>query len=280
MSGFVMNDSREFALALDIARQELGRRIDKASSEEELKRLKLLRDKIYTIERVNICVCSFSELGDTLSQWRGYGGGKAGFSVGFSREWFARLKDTFGFSILPCVYDLEEQRLIQEKIDKILATDTDSRTHSVDPEADYWDNNRGYEDPKRPRTFVVLPNAGNDFARRLAEIAPLIKDESFADEREWRLVSRPIAAADLEHRPGETMIIPYYSIPIGSEDVFTSVSEIVVGPTPHPELSAGSLRSLMLASEFTGKYTFTTASGSGTSVIPPIRHTRIPFRNW
>jgi hypothetical protein len=258
-----LNDSREFTLALDLARQVLETRMRAGQPEGLHERLELLRDSIDQIRRLNICVCSFSELGDSLSQWRGYGGGKAGFSVGFSGEWFARLKETLGFSLSRCIYDPEiQQRLVREAVNEVLATDV------PDDEPDYWDRDRGYEDPDRPRTFVVLRNAGRDFADRLAKLAPLLKDNSFADEKEWRLISRPISIYDLEHRPGESMMIPYYSLPIGTESEFDSISEIVVGPTPHPDLSADSVRSLTWAVGLTNRDSFR------------IRRTSIPFRNW
>jgi hypothetical protein len=157
-----LNDSKEFALALGLARDELDRRIKAATSQGDRSRLELLRDTIYTIEGVNTCVCCFSELDDDLSQWRGYGGGDAGFSVGFTREWFTRVKETLGLSLRRCIYDPEEQQgLIQDAIDGFFAT-------NAEKEPDYWDRNRGYEDPDKPRTFKVLPHAGDDFANRLA----------------------------------------------------------------------------------------------------------------
>src|SRR5215208_2972619 len=161
-----LNDSREFALALalDLARRELERRMQVEPSEGDLGHLELLRNNIYSIEHLNICVGSFSELGDSLNQWRSYGGGKAGFSVGLSEEWFTRVKETKEFSLTPCIYDSEEQeRLIRETIDTFLAA-------HVDTDPDYW-SDRVYEDPDRPRTFVARRHAGVDFADRLAEIA-------------------------------------------------------------------------------------------------------------
>src|SRR5215212_6233427 len=116
-----LNDSEEFALALKLARDELDRRIKAATSKVECSRLELLRDTIYTIAWVNTCVCCFSELDDDPSQWRGYGGGDAGFSVGFTREWFTRVKETLGLSLSRCIYDPEDQqRLIKDAIDEFL----------------------------------------------------------------------------------------------------------------------------------------------------------------
>jgi hypothetical protein len=256
-----LNDSKEFALALDLASDELTKRIRAATSQDR-DRLKLLRDTIYTVARVNTCVCCFSELGDALSQWRGYGdGNNAGFSVGFTREWFTRVKDTLGLSLIRCIYDPEcQRRLIQDAIDEFFAA-------NAEKEPDYWDRNRGDVDPDRQRTFVVLRHAGDDFATRLAQIAPRIKHESFKDEREWRLVAENVSAFELCHRAGESMLIPYYNIPIGDDDKFDSIREIVAGPTPHPDLSDASVRSLAIAAGLDRK---------GLE----IKTTHIPFRNW
>ena len=140
---------------------------------------------------------------------------------------FARIA---GFSLYPCVYDPEHQEfLINELITQLLATNFNT-TH-------------GYVDPDRLRTFVVLP-MGGDFAERLAQLAPLLKDASFSDEKEWRLISNPISSLRLDHRPGESMITPFFRLVIGNENEFDSLEEIVVGPTPHPELSKGSVRTV------------------------------------
>jgi hypothetical protein len=183
-----LNDSKEFRLALDLARCELNERISAATSPGDRSRLELLRDTIYPGARVNTCVCCFSELEDDLSRWRGYGGGNAGFSVGFTREWFTRVKETLGLSLIRCIYDPEnQQRLVQDEIDKFFAT-------NVGREPDYWDRNRGYWNPHRPRTYMVSRHVGDDFATRLALIAPRIKHESFEDEKEWRLVAENVSA--------------------------------------------------------------------------------------
>ncbi len=258
-----LNDSREFALALDLTHQELQRRMDNATSKGDRDRLELLRDTIYTIEQVNTCVCCFSESSDSLSQWRGYGGGKAGFAVGFSREWFTRLTKYSRLFLHPCIYDPNSQHeLIERTVDEFLAVNADA-------EPDYWDRDRVYQHPDKPRTFMILRHAGHDFATRLARIAPLVKDKAFADEREWRLVVQNVSVFDLNYRAGESMLIPYYSIRIGDEETFDSIREIIVGPTPHPELSMASVRSLAITAGLVN---------SNNSINTKL--TNIPFRSW
>lgn len=258
-----LNDSREFALALDIARQELNNRI-KVASQADHHHLQVMWDSIFTIEEINTCVCCFSELGDSLSQWRGYGGGKAGFSVGFSQEWFKRSTHLTRLSLSRCVYEPEEQQeLIRGTIDTFLETNADA-----DPE--YWRRNQGYGISHRPPDTPSLSSyAWRDFPARLARIAPLIKDKSFEDEKEWRLVAENLLVFELDHRPGESMLIPYYNIPIGDDKTFDSIREIIVGPTPHPELSKASVRSLAWTTGLVNNH---------NNIIT--RTTNIPFRNW
>jgi len=80
-------------------------------------------------------------------------------------------------------------------------------------------------------------------------------------------VAENVSAHELHHRPGRSMLIPYYKIPIGDDDKFDSIREIVVGPIPHLDLSAASVRSLAIAAGLDRK---------GLEIKP----TRIPFRNW
>jgi hypothetical protein len=190
--------------------------------------------------------------------------GGAGFSVGFTREWFARASLALGLTLKPCIYNPEiQRRLVQEALDEFLA-------NNAEKDPDYWNRNRGHEDPDRPRVLVVQRHAGDDFATRLATIAPVIKDESFADEREWRLVADRVSVFKLRHRPGNSMLIPYYSIPIGDDERFDSIREIVVGPTPHPDLSAASARSLAAAAGLV----------TSTNQTFETRISNIPFRSW
>jgi len=247
-----MNDSREYALALDLAKQDLTQRIGKESSKKERERIEVLREEINSIELVNICVCSFSVDGNKLSQWRGYTSGGAGFSIGFSSEELSLIAEKYEFEFFPCVYDEDVQRaLVGELIEDLLATD--------------FNTIPGYVDRSRPRTMRVLP-MGGDFAKRLARLAPLLKDSSFKDEEEWRLVSSYINHKKLKHRPGSSMIIPYFPFQLERDGMFSCIKEIIIGPTPHPDLSKYSISTLLGASE--------------VSESPKVRASKIPFRHW
>src|SRR5579863_5324468 len=86
-----LNDHREFRHGLDIFREELEVLIAHC---DELKRSEGLRELRAAIfdewANINVCVSSFSEEHDSLSQWRAYGG-NSGFSIGFLGDHLASL---------------------------------------------------------------------------------------------------------------------------------------------------------------------------------------------
>ena len=74
-----LNDQREFRHAIDLVKDELSLMVREANAEtkpfvEEMDEAMREHDGM---ESINVCVCSFSEKGDILSQWRAYGDGAA-----------------------------------------------------------------------------------------------------------------------------------------------------------------------------------------------------------
>ena len=79
----------------------------------------------------------------------------------------------------------------------------------------------------------------------LVRIAALLKDQSFHEEREWRLIS-PVcdnyANAPISYREGKSMLVPYMEFPLAQSDQGSLLIEhIFVGPTPNMNLAIGSL---------------------------------------
>src|SRR6266404_3405917 len=89
-----LNDRREFLHAVDLVHEEIKRLLDEAidsypsrphqsAREDSLARMQAAVSM--SPQSINVCVCSFSEERDSLSQWRAYGG-SSGFAIGFSGE--------------------------------------------------------------------------------------------------------------------------------------------------------------------------------------------------
>ena len=75
--------------------------------------------------------------------------------------------------------------------------------------------------------------------RRVFRISPAFKHPSFAEEKEWRLISTPYISGDekTQFRVGESMIIPYINFDLQDKNKKMPINSVIVSPNPHPELS-------------------------------------------
>jgi hypothetical protein len=103
--------------------------------------------------------------------------------------------------------------------------------------------------------------------RLLPLTAPALKDASFAEEAEWRLVRLPSSFEEgkLQFREGRSMLIPYnqHFFPDNCDSV--PIEELIIGPTPHPELAREAAQALL------------TSHGLPSTKV---RSSAIPYRTW
>jgi hypothetical protein len=248
-------------------------------NEEDVKNTILIMLLEYTIDLLNhysgsgyqICLISLSEEGDLLSQWRAYAPHN-GYSIGFNANELKKLpscqskdatpeflvKREADYKLLPCVYKKKEEQTLyaSEVIDKTIKFVERNIQEFITDTASI-----------RP-----LKTTAYDLSARLSNavifFSSILKEASFAEEKEWRLVSRPIPYENLSYRPRGSLIVPYDvfslrgnepgirpSIPIGS---------IYVGP--------GSEREKRLSEQtligFLKKHGVTNPDGSNVSITP------------
>jgi hypothetical protein len=123
-----LNDHREFRYALDIFREELDALASQNADVEQPGCIQEMREVVQDeLSGVNVCVASFSEESDNLSQWRGYAG-NAGFAIGFEGEYLAGLTAKDHAYLAPCIYENNRQKalvqaLLQEVIEQNLSAE-------------------------------------------------------------------------------------------------------------------------------------------------------------
>jgi len=116
-----LNDSQEFIGATERCASLLRERADRQTETWSKHLILFLAETLSRIESVNICVCSFTEESDLLSQWRGYCPPAGGYCLGIESQSLIKAFDTKNFTILPCVYDWSWQSvLLEDAIDTIL----------------------------------------------------------------------------------------------------------------------------------------------------------------
>jgi len=160
-------------------------------------------------------VASFTEEGDLLSQWRGYCP-KGGFSIGFHFDLLAQIAKRHDSFLVPCVYDFKLQNKLLEEL--LVA-------HSKKYDEAIKDNDQNNSDE-------LAHNISNEFIISLFAIAPMLKHESFEEEKEWRIVSSNLRVTpDIQFRANESNIIPYIKISLCQSEEEIEFKKIFIGPT-------------------------------------------------
>lgn len=247
-----LNDNKEFNLAVDIASEVLEEKLDLTSNEREIGVINDLVRRISKMGQINICVCSFSEKSDLLSQWRGYANGMSGYSIGFKKNLLEDVASDQKFLLRKCIYDpVQQKKEILKVLDKLIKKHklNENRTPIIRSSTDL----RSFFTP-----FVREVN------KELSLIFPLMKHKSFSEEAEWRLISRgSVKFTDLDFRPGKSNLIPFTRLNLG--DLKSRLlTGLIVGHTPNKELAIASTQEFLKREQ----------------IKIPVNASEIPFRNW
>ena len=250
-----LNDRTEATHFRDLLRVRIQERIaaldvsQRTSFEEILAAMK-------TARRFEAFVTSFSEDGDSLSQWRAYCPAGVGFSIGFEAASLRTgyIQNPAGGTSHFVSGQLSKVRYLPEAPSPALDRLLDSTEDVV-------------------LTLVrMLP--GSETVSRAEAIAlmisltsPIYKHEGFSEEHEWRLVLSKIhkPMPGRKFRRGKSMLVPYVEAEPQTREGYYFIKEVIVGPTPHPELSKESVEAL-----------FSALNHPEVTV----RESKVPFRHW
>ncbi|HWL67969.1 MAG TPA: DUF2971 domain-containing protein [Geminicoccus sp.] len=169
-----LNDSMEMTYAFGLLRERLGeamRRGRHAPAQAGFERI-IQRLESFRPEAMSVYVTSFTEDDDSLSQWRGYAEGEAGFALGFDPGCLAGASRHQSSYLLKVEYDPERQRAL---LDDVI----------------HWTGEHFAPDPEG-----TDDDSGEPWAERFAtgwlgtltSVAACLKHPKFDDEREWRIV--------------------------------------------------------------------------------------------
>jgi len=220
-----LNDTSELKIAFDLFKRAVEVRSKQLASNENEKSDFLIQasDQISSFEQTNICVASFCEDGDLLSQWRAYGKNGVGVALGFSGKRLKELQNQGFLNIWKCVYSPNIQELLANDLVKILENSYDVCRQNKNP--DNWDTTK--ED--------LIGYFNTTFLR----VAPVFKNDHFSEEKEWRLITTPMKNTDQNYKPilNDTRVSQVYVVqfkkPDGGKHDF--VGAVRIGPTANPK---------------------------------------------
>ncbi|MGE0419512.1 MAG: DUF2971 domain-containing protein, partial [Acetobacteraceae bacterium] len=202
---------------------------------------------LHSVAGADIYVSSFTESGDLLSQWRGYGGGSRGYSVGFSGFDLATVAKQEHALFGKCIYDHStRQKIVDELLD-------DAQNQSTSD-----------------RNFYLVSG--------ILKVAPFIKDRHFVEEKEWRLV-HGFKPEQVQFRAGHATIVPYGEVVLATcgQPFITTVR---IGPSPTPSRAATAVDLLLRKTGSARKVTIENSDPNYQAWSFDIQHTSVPFCDW
>ena len=246
-----LNDTSELEIGITTFHELLEQLLHQPTPKDEHELLETVKNGLGSYIGSNICVASFCEHGDLLSQWRWYGEGGRGVSIGVSSD-VLRGMGHATINLWKCVYDVDAHRaLLMALVERLLALyrmEKSSNGGSITAEDKHY---------LLERFFVSF-----------LQIAPIIKNPNFAEEREWRLVSLPVELDDEAYGVslvGDRIMQRYeLKLPRDQDGWCRAIGIVVVGPTKDPELIGEAIALLCRKRRFD---------------CQKIAYSRIPFRS-
>lgn len=187
-------------------------------------------------------VTCFSESGDDLGQWRGYGGGECGYAIGFQSDGIMEaLKRRPSAMFLPMQYASPSHKFLVDdvlRMGEIYFRSGIAKRNVVDLER--W-----------AREFLIA------FAWQLDIFASITKHPKFVSEMERRIVTslQPGEQKDLEFRQKRTLLARHLPIDLTNEVDSVKrlpLSRICVGPGPAQRVSQVGIGDLLLKFGYPG----------------------------
>jgi Protein of unknown function (DUF2971) len=212
-----LNDKSEFNQGVNLAKRCLraAKRLATGDKQSFMDHTERCFEELLKDERSEPYVVSFSaDDGDRLSQWRAYGEGGSGISIGFDYEKLTRHFGDYA-RVLPVTYERKVQK-------KILSCEVEQSWTVREKAVQKW-----------PWQLEVIDRYCRSQLITFLLIEPAaFKHPSFSEEREFRHVTRPLqpSCPKPKFRAGRFGIVPY--VELGScTGPILPVKKITQGPT-------------------------------------------------
>jgi hypothetical protein len=236
-----LNDKAELRLAIDLFRSEVDRILPSVGDNEKKEFLMKASHQLQSFSKINICVASFCENSDLLSQWRSYGNNGAGIALEFNANDLKNISN--GMNLWKCVYAPREHKIVISDLIDILLRSYDVVAARKETSTD-WE--------------TVKTDLLGYFNTTFLRVAPVIKNSHFHEEKEWRLITMPTQSTDKNWhaRVSNERVAEYYKLDfnlIGSAQ-YEFISGAIIGPTREPNLVADAVWVLFRKNGFKHKH--------------------------
>ena len=225
-----LNDSEEMENGIKLTKKIIKKLSKIYVKQEELNFLESVNNKIKELkESINIYITSLTEIGDDLTQWKGYANHCSGYSIEFEPKKFFKSQRKYPY----CDYFLK----------KIIYKDTEKEEKLENIMKVALDN---YEEGELNK-YIDLTS------KHLIYTMPVFKNKHFHEEKEWRFIyyesdfgiTQEKDFLQVSFREGYNTIIPYVELDIADsarkKEWNLPITKITVGARNDFELSKKSI---------------------------------------
>lgn len=203
-----MNDSSEYLHAVSLLSQEIEANLATEKNPLRASLLREIRDPVGLTQPQHVgpyFVACFSAAENSLNQWRAYGRGEGGYSIGFDATQLDQRVIGLNGALSPVNYDPSEQaKLVRDLLAWGLSEY--QRLAEILPDIQREEHRRKW---------------AHMFLWRAAAAAPIMKNPAFAEEREWRLIQMPPSKDDIRFVPRQTGLAPFTELRLGTPQAGT-----------------------------------------------------------
>jgi len=282
--GRFLNDTEELVHARQIVEELAEQEIEKIEGSLEWKDTNLppviaetLRRTVRSLfggrfsdEFLQVFVACFSESRDQLSQWRGYSHGSTGVSLGYDLRNVRSTLYSGLAAFAPCVYNDGKKRellrdVVQNLFERTIALMTLTYRAGYDvglKSASDEESEASFQNWYENNADVIAIQEKIDVYRRdaaysLLHIAALMKNASFREECEWRLVLPRLRSFNdhklqTDFRTGSSTLIPHIAHGLPSDSL--PLKEVILGPDSH-NAAEGAITAYLASRDLEAKVT-------------------------
>ncbi|MDH2346489.1 DUF2971 domain-containing protein [Bradyrhizobium sp. SSUT77] len=198
-----MNDASEYLHAVSLLAREIDQALLSESDPLRISLLKEVKDPVSLAGPQHVgpyFVSCLSSEENSLNQWRAYGRGEGGYSIGFD---LVKLnQDVLGLDgvLAPVIYEPSRQLALVQKLLQWGLSEYQKVAATI-PINDRDEHRRDW---------------AHMFLWRATAAAPLIKNPAFVEEREWRIIFRPAWKEQVRLLPRSTGLAPFVELKLGA----------------------------------------------------------------
>jgi Protein of unknown function (DUF2971) len=251
-----LNDSLEYRYFGDVVHKVIREKLKSPADPDILAFLRVADEGLATSDysAEGHFVACFSEVEDDLSQWRGYGGGECGYSIGFRFDGLMEAVNARPNTwLVPMNYDDPKHQFLAGDVVRM---GIKYFSDGVQPQQS------GFDLATWGKELTIA------FAAELSIFASIIKHPKFDGEKERRIATRLQTGEHkaLEFRQKRTLLARHLPISLKTDGLGRSrlpITRIYVGPGPAKRVSKISVGDLLLKYGYEGV---------------PVEESQVPYR--